>query len=121
MVGMDASLQTPGDRAAQLGAVMELDETLQVPLGAGASEAGWTGSAPVGRRATGPPAPLGRSLGDDADGLIRELFDCGFTIAGVRGRHDVGADLSDQLIALMTVLDIAIRDIRHALYHVDAA
>jgi hypothetical protein len=67
-----------------------------------------------------PPATL-RPLVDDADGLIRALFACGFTSAAVQGRHDVGVDLSEQLTALIDALDGAIRGIRHALAAHEAA
>jgi hypothetical protein len=66
------------------------------------------------------PATL-RPLVEDADGLIRALFACGFTSAAVQGRLDVGADLSEQLTALIDTLDEAIRGIRHALSVHDAA
>ena len=66
------------------------------------------------------PATL-RPLVEDADGLIRALFACGFTSAAVQGRLDVGADLSEQLTALIDTLDQAIRGIRHALSVGDAA
>lgn len=66
------------------------------------------------------PATL-RPLVEDADGLIRALFACGFTSAAVQGRLDVGADLSEQLTALIDTLDQAIRGIRHALSVHDAA
>ena len=73
-----------------------------------------------------PALPLGqtanlRPLVEDADGLIRALFACGFTSAAVRGRLDVGADLSEQLAALIDTLDEAIRGIRQALTVHDAA
>jgi hypothetical protein len=66
------------------------------------------------------PATL-RPLVEDADALIRALFACGFTSAAVQGRLDVGADLSEQLTALIDTLDQAIRGIRHALSVHDAA
>ena len=58
------------------------------------------------------PATL-RPLVEDADGLVRALFACGFTSAAVQGR--LGADLSHQLTTLIDTLDQAIRGIRHAL------
>jgi len=60
-----------------------------------------------------------RPLEEDADGLIRALFACGFTSAAVQGR--LGADLSHQLTTLIDTLDQAIRGIRHALSAHDAA
>ena len=63
--------------------------------------------------------PGARSLGEDADGLIRDLFNCVFTIAGVQSHHNVSDELSDRLSALITVLDDAIRGIRHALYSME--
>jgi hypothetical protein len=68
-----------------------------------------------------PPSAASGTLGDHADGLIRALFACGFTSAAVQGRHDVGADLSDQLTTLIGTLDEAIRGIRHALSASEAA
>jgi len=68
------------------------------------------------------PPPLGfRPLGDDADDLIRALFACGFTSASVQGRHDIGAEMSEQLATLIDTLDEAIRGIRHALATNEAA
>ena len=68
-----------------------------------------------------PPATTFPTLRDDADGLIRALFACGFTSAAVQGRLDVSEDLSDQLTALIDTLDEAIRGIRHALSTYEAA
>lgn len=56
-----------------------------------------------------------RPLIDDADGLIRALFACGFTSAAVLARHDIDAPLSEQLTTLINDLDDAIRGIRNAL------
>ena len=97
----------------------------------------FTGDVPWSRRAAEPtpfrrvdhrpycghnwgPAPTaGRTLGEEADGLIRELFACGFTIAGVKSRNDVSAELTARLTELLAVLDDAIRDIRQALCAAD--
>jgi hypothetical protein len=68
-----------------------------------------------------PPRTASQTLEDDADGLIRALFACGFTSAVVQSRVDVGADLSDQLTTLIDTLDEAIRGIRHALSPHEAA
>ncbi len=68
-------------------------------------------------RPTQPPAEP--SLIGDADGLIRELFGCGFNVASVQSRYDVGPDLSEHLTALIGVLDGAIRDLRGALGEFD--
>lgn len=67
------------------------------------------------RTAAGPPPAAFRPLIDDADGLIRALFACGFTSASVRSRQDVTGELSEQLATLIDTLDGAIRGIRHAL------
>jgi hypothetical protein len=58
--------------------------------------------------------PPQRTLGAEADGLLRQMVGCGFTIAGLRGRHDVDAGLTAQLTDLLTVLDEAGRGIRRA-------
>jgi len=68
-----------------------------------------------------PRPAVSGTLGDDADGLIRALFACGFTSAVVQSRADIGADLSDQLTTLLDTLDEAIRGIRHALVSYEAA
>lgn len=72
-----------------------------------------------GRRTVSQLPTPGRSLGEEADALIRDLFACGFSIAGVQSRHDVSAELSDQLTELIAVLDDAIRGIRHTVCVVD--
>ena len=72
-------------------------------------------------RTSPAPGPVRNSLVDDADLLIRALFDCGLTSAGVQSRHEVSAALSLELTSLIDVLDTAIRDIRRALYTVDVA
>ncbi len=77
-------------------------------------------TGPVRQRVAAVPRPA-PTLGDDTDGLIRALFACGFTSAAVQGRHDVGADLSEQLTTLIDTLDEAIRGIRHALAAYEAA
>ena len=77
-------------------------------------------AGPVRQRVAAVPL-RSPTLGDDADGLIRALFACGFTSAAVQGRHDVGADLSDQLTTLIDTLDEAIRGIRQALAAYEAA
>lgn len=64
-------------------------------------------------RQTQPPAEP--SLIGDTDGLIRELFACGFNVASVQSRYDVGPDFSEHLTALIAVLDGAIRGLRNAL------
>ena len=68
-----------------------------------------------------PPPPIGRALAEEADGLIRDLFGCGFTIAGVQSHHHLDTELSDLLTTLITDLDDAIRRIRRALCAVEAA
>jgi len=70
---------------------------------------------------TPAPPPIGRSLAEEADGLIRDLFGCGFTIAGVQSHHHLDTELSDLLTTLITDLDDAIRRIRRALCAVEAA
>ncbi len=73
--------------------------------------------------AADPPLPSAtfRPLVDETDGLIRALFDCGFTSAAVQSRQDIGVELSEQLTALIDTLDEAIRGIRHALGRHEAA
>jgi hypothetical protein len=91
----------------------------QSPIRAAVSVAApLAGSTATGRMWTTSPT-AGRSLGEEADGLIRELFGCGFTIAGVQSRSDVSAELTAQLTDLLAVLDDAIREIRHALCATD--
>jgi hypothetical protein len=78
--------------------------------------------APVRTRvAPVPPPGVLRPLEDDVDSLIRAVFACGFTSAAVQGRHDVSADLSNQLTSLIDTLDQAIREIRRALTEYEAA
>ena len=62
---------------------------------------------------TSPPAL--RPLVDDADGLIRALFACGYTSAAILSRDDAGAGLSTQLSTLIDTLDDAIQGLRNAL------
>jgi hypothetical protein len=59
--------------------------------------------------------PVLRPVVDDVDGLIRALFACGYTSAGILSRPDAGAGLSEQLTALIDTLDDAVRGIRNAL------
>jgi hypothetical protein len=86
-----------------------------VSLGVVAPSAGVVG----GRRIGTPSSTAGPSLGEEADALIRDLFGCGFAIAGVQSRHDVSSELSEQLSELIDVLDDAIRGIRHTLCVID--
>ncbi len=77
------------------------------------SHAPWSGI----RRPSRPPAPLRdpRSLSDELDGLIHDLFDCGFSIAGIQGRHGIDVTLDATLNGLIGLLDDTITQIRHAL------
>jgi len=77
-------------------------------------------STPVALIPTSAP-DVRRALIDDADGLIRSLFDCGFTAAGVQSRHQVGGALSHEITSLIDALDSAIREIRRALLAVETA
>jgi len=100
---------------------MDTDESpLHRPAGRDRSDGGRP------RPSAAAPVPLPqpttlRPLVEDADGLIRALFACGFTSAAVQGRLDVSADLSHQLTTLIDTLDQAIRGIRHALSAHEAA
>lgn len=103
---------------------MTFDESTSPHRTTTASDRDRTGHSPVDGRRLGvapAPPPVGRSLSEEGDGLIRDLFGCAFTVAGVQSHHQLDPGLTEVLTTLITDLDDAIRGIRRALCSFEAA
>ena len=97
---------------------MSLDESTSPHRPTTASDRGRTGPSLIDGRRLGvapAPPPVGRSLTDEADGLIRALVACAFTVAGIQSHHRIDTELTEVLTDLITDLDDGIRQIRRAL------
>jgi hypothetical protein len=103
---------------------MSLDESTSPHRTAKAPDRGPTGASLFDVRRLGSPPvppPFGRSLAEEGDGLIRDLFRCAFTVAGVQSHSQLDDELTELLTTLITDLDDAIRAIRRALCSVEVA
>lgn len=103
---------------------MTLDESTGPHRTAKAPDRGPTGPSLIdGRRRGSSPVhpPVGRSLSEEGDGLIRDLFRCAFTVASVQSHPQLDTELTELLSTLITDLDDAIRGIRRALCSIDLA